>query len=313
MKLCYIGLPDISRTQDTQFKAKRHLTLAKSLNFHLAYFPNTDPTQLDMGQNTTSSATKIAFDASAFGKLTPTEVENAVRRVNDSLDGNLYVGVKMCGANASPQCKAQAQAFETLFSYDPRAEQVFGQTRFPMKPPCPTIIGLPVTGTSHEARDAAARGYHPMTPGWQLHRDIARIWPAIVGGATSAVRRACQSQWHVNRVVVVHDNSETLDAYIYGSNSPIRRHFAGLAQRGLIGADIDTHLRRVVIAGCARKVGDDILALREAVGEFGVLNIIDPAGSDCSMIRNTMVRLVEDVMPLVATCDISQLKNLERA
>ena len=131
-------------------------------------------------------------------------------------------------------------------------------------------------------------------------------------GATSAVRRARPCHWQLARVVVVHDDPSTVNAYVHQTNSPIRRYFKQLARLGLIDENIDRHLKRVVIAGSITKVAEDILSLREAVGEFGTLHMIDPTGSDPSMTRNTMVHLAEDVIPMVNKSDIRAVKNLER-
>jgi len=142
--------------------------------------------------------------------------------------------------------------------------------------------------------------------------DTWLLRPAIVAGATSALRRAQPSQWQVNRVVVVHENAQTVHNYLHSSHSPIRRHFTYLAQRGLIDADVDAHLKRVVIAGSAQKVAEEILALREVVGEFGTLNIIDPVGNDANLMRKTMVQLAEEVLPMVTKSTVSHFKNLEK-
>lgn len=307
MKLGYIRMPDENRVCTSQ----NQLTLADSLNFHIAYFPKTDPQQFAMSLRAPTANTKIALDAAAFGPLTPSQIESAVRHVNHSLDGKLCLGVEMCGARASIRSKIDAQAFETLFSYSPQPDQAPSGSRFPMKPPCPNVIGLPVTGAREEAKLAAARGYFPMAPSWLRQTEVARLWPAIVEGATSALRRALPAHWQLSRVVVIHDDPATIDAYVFGQGSPIRRHFARLAQLGLIGADVDAHIRRVVITGSPTKVSQDILALREAVGEFGTLQLVDPAGSDPAMTKNTMIRMAEDVLPMVDKTSIRTFKNLE--
>lgn len=312
MKLGYIGMPDGFRTKDTQFKVPEQLTLADSLGFAFAYFPKADPYQFAAAQATRPKSIKVTLDASAFGPLCPTEIESAVRQVNEHWNGKLFLGLEVSGPDATAKHKAEAQAFETLFSYDSRADHVFSPTRFPMKPPCPEIIGVPVTGQCSEAKLAAARGYSPMTPEWLADTDVARIWPAIVAGATSSLRRARQSQWQVNRMVVVHDDAQTVQSYVYGANSPIRRHFSQMTQLGLIDGDVNALLDRVVIAGPVQKVADDILALRETVNDFGTLNMIDPVGSDPAITRNTMVCLAEKVMPIVDKSDVNTLKNLEK-
>ncbi|MEP3394148.1 MAG: hypothetical protein ABJN34_16795 [Litoreibacter sp.] len=308
MKLGYIGMPN----GDSQFRTHEHLALADRLNFHLAYFPETSPEYFAAPERKPASTMKIALDAAAFGPLSPSEIEEAVRLVSDKLGAQLSLGIQMSSATSDTKSKTRAQAFETLFSYDPRVEQLIPVSHFPMKPPRPEIIGLPVTGASSEARLAAARGYSPMTPSWLSDKDVARVWPAIVNGATSAVRRAQPSQWQVNRLIIVHDDDATLNEYAYGANSPYRRHFARHAQHGLIDSDVDAHLNRVVIAGSANKVAEEILELREAVGEFGALNIVDPIGTDPNMTKATMLRLAQDVMPMIEKSYVSPLKNLER-
>ena len=312
MKLGYIGMLNGFRAANTRFKVPETLTLADSLGFAFAYFPKADPYQFAAAQTMCSSTIKVTLDAAAFGPLCPTEIESAVRQVNEHWDGKLLLGVEVSGPNASAKCKAEAQAFETLFSYGPRADHELWSTRFPMKPPCPEIIGIPGSGQSSEAKLAAARGYSPMTPEWLADKDVARIWPAIVAGATSALRRARQSQWQVNRMVVVNDDAQTLQKYVYGTNSPIRRHFMQTAPQGFIEGDVNTFLDRVVIAGSAPKVAKDIVALRETVGDFGTLNIIDPVDSDPTITKNTMIGLAETVMPLVEKSDVNTLKDLEK-
>ena len=312
MELGYIGLPDGHRVQDIRFKMQEQLMLADHLGFTSAYLPKIDPHQFAATQGAQTHNIKITLDASAFALSGPSALECAVREIDDQLDGRLNLGVAICGPNASHQCKAAAQTFETLFSYDRPADPVFAPSRFPMKSPRPDIVGLPTSGLWTEAKVAATRGYCPMTPSWLPDKEVARIWPAIVAGATSALRRAQPSQWQVNRVVVVHENAQTVHNYLHSSHSPIRRHFTYLAQRGLIDANVDAHLKRVVIAGSAQKVAEEILALREVVGEFGTLNIIDPVGNDANLMRKTMVQLAEEVLPMVTKSTVSHFKNLEK-
>ena len=311
MKLGYIGMPDTNRLQGAPFQHHEHLALAESLAFHSAYFPQKKPQDI-LNSDAAGGDIKIVLDAAGFAGVSPSDIETAVRDANDQFQGRLHLGVEICGPTDSAKIKTQSQAYETLSSYGQKSDQMFAQSRFPMKPPCPEIIGLPRSGVCSETRLAAARGYSPMTPSWLPEKDVARMWPAIVSGATSALRRAQPSQWQVNRVVVVHEDAKTVEAYVKGANSPIRRYFENLARRGLMTGDLDRHLSQTVIAGSAQKVAEDILSLRERVGTFGTLNIIDPRGRDANMTKTTMVRLAENVMPMVATSDVSQFKNLER-
>lgn len=311
MRLGYIRIPDHRPSHDPRTEIQDRLSLCSQLGVHVAYLPDTPPEQLEH-PHTAANSPKIALDASAFGPLSPSELEQAVRKLNNRLGGKLCLGVEMSCARVSAKRKANAQAFETMFSHDPRPERVKTTSRFPMTPHCPKIIGIPLTGHRDEAALAAARGYFPMTPSWLTKADAAQHWPAIVQGATSAVRRACTSHWQMARMIVIHEDQSVIDAYVFGSGSPIRRHFARLSAEGLIGGDIDTHMKRVVISGSASKVAEDILALRETVGEFGTLHCVDPSGSDPTITRNTMIALAQTVLPMVDTPDTHSVKTLEK-
>lgn len=312
MKLGYIRMPDLRPTRDDHTAIRTQLELADGLGVHVAYFPGQDPQGVVASQGVGADRIKIGLDTTAFGLLSPRQLERSVREANQRLGGRLYLGVAMGCEPVRTKNRADAQNFETMFSHEPWWVSGDVAAHFPMKQPCPKIIGLPAHGTAQEAGLAAARGYLPLTPSWLTPNDAARHWPAIVGGATSALRRACPSDWQLARSVVVHDDPAVIDAYVFGPNSPIRKYYSRLAQHGLGGVDIDAHLRRVVIAGTAENVANDILALQKTVGEIGTLYIIDHPGRDPDMTRNTMVRLAQDVMPMVIKTNVRPHKELER-
>ncbi|MEP4197898.1 MAG: hypothetical protein ABJL99_19910 [Aliishimia sp.] len=310
MKLGLIRMPDVNPLRGQESTVNAQLGLADSLGFELMYMPKIEPIRFADIKSVQTNHLRIGLDASAFGSMSPRDTEVAIRSVNDALGGQLCLGVQMCHGNSSTKNKADAQNFETLFSHDPHLEKT--SSRYPMKPPRPEIIGLPMTGAPQEVATAAIRGYLPLTPSWLGHSEAAHHWPAIVSGATSALRRARPADWQIARSIVIHDDPEVVRSYVFGPRSPLRMHYARLAQDRLISPDIDHHLRKLVIAGSAGKVAEDLLALQEVVGEIGTLHLLDPAGRDPEMTRNTMVRLAEDVMPLITTSDAQSNKELER-
>ena len=311
MKLGLIGPHDGGEPRVGCPELQSQLNLASSLGFDQVYFSGMRPDDLATLPIDQTTQIKIGMDARAFGPCPPSEIERVVLKTQDRLGCRLALGLKMYGAGASSTQLTKAQAFDTLFSQDPRTELTFGAQRYPIKPQCPDVIGLPVTGACEDVAIAAARGYYAMSPSWLPAPQLARHWPAIVQGATSALRRARRAYWQVARMIVVHEDAATLDAYIYGTNSPFRRYYTYLSICGLIGSDVDAHLRRVVIAGSASKVADTILKLRETAGAFGSLQIVNPAGNDPTMTRGTMIRLAEQVRPLVAAAGLENFKELE--
>jgi hypothetical protein len=313
MKLGLIRIPEPRPAREEQTAVCHQLMLVENLGFDLAYLPKLAPHQIAPSRlSTKTSKIRVGLDAMAFGRRAPRDLEAAVLAMNSDLDGRLSLGVEMCGPKASTRCKAEAQNIETLFSDNPAWEYTPGGSRSAMEPDCPEILGLPVVGSAQETALAAARGYRALTPSWLPHRDVARHWPAVVVGATSALRRARPSHWQLARTIVVHDDPAMVHAYVYGARSPIRRYYSRLAKRGLISPGIDENLKHLVIAGTADQVAGKILALQEAVGEIGTLHCIDHPGSDPEMTRNTLVCLAEDVMPMLGNPSANKTKELER-
>lgn len=287
------------------------LELASRLGFQMVYLPATKPRHV-IGPGRDSSV-QIGLDASAFGPRSPSNLETDIRDLNDALEGRLNLGIRMCCGDVSTQSRAEAQNFETMFSRDSTLGRASVPSRFPLRSPCPKIMGIPVTGSAQEAKIAAARGYYPLTPSWLSHQDVARHWPAIVKGATSALRRARPSHWQVARSIVVHDDPATVQAYVFGAKSPFRAYYTRLMRQGLILSDsIETTLKNVVISGSIAQVSEKLLAFREAVGDFGTLHLIDFADCDPEMTLTTMTRLAEDIMPLVGKTNVDTHNELER-
>ena len=311
MRLGLLGMSAACLGQGDLKAVFDQLRLADGLGFHLAYLPNFSPLLLANFRLSPDMRLGVGLDAAAFGALSPRNLEAAVRRVNEHLTGRLYLGVEICSESGSRVSRTEAQNFETLFSTNsiPCNTSLSG---FPMTPPCPKIVGIPKTGGHEEAAHSAARGYLPLTPSWLRTEQVARHWPAIVEGATSALRPARPSHWNLARMIVVHDDPAKIEPYVSGANSMIRRYYARLAKRGLLVSNLDDHLKQVVISGSAEKITEDILALQEAVGEIGTLHMIDLPGGDPDMTRTTMVRMAEDVLPMVSQLDARQSKELER-
>jgi hypothetical protein len=311
MKLGFIRMPDQHLHDAPSIAITSQLKLADELGIHIAYLPTLLPRQLLALGGAQTKTLKIALDATSFGRMAPREMERSVRQINDALQERLYLGIDICCDSSCARQRSQAQEFETIFAYG----SVFGQhlvnAPFPMKAPCPKILGLPVQGTTQEIAFAAARGYMPMTPSYLSAADAAHHWPAMVAGATSALRRAKPRHWQIARNIVIHDDRATREAYVFGAKSPIRKHYNRLNNLGLLKDSVDTHLKNSVIAGSSQQVADKILALKETAGDIGTLYFIDHPQSDANIARDTMVRLVQNVMPQLKTTDIRTFKELE--
>jgi len=161
---------------------------------------------------------------------------------------------------------------------------------------------MPEAGKSADMRQAAANGFHAMSPAHQTRSCLSRHWPALVAGATHAARRACPSHWHVARCIYVSDNPAKVAAYCAG---PAAAYFRQLPCSG--GIDNGA----APIAGSAQDVAAQLRALRARVGPFGVLHCIDP-GLGIAEAQIQRQRLARDVLPIVNGKLPTSIKELER-
>ena len=113
----------------------------------------------------------------------------------------------------------------------------------------------------------------------------------------------------------VSDDMATAKEYALGAQSPYRYYYSQLLTKmkkhgraNLFKADqnmsddevtLDSVLEDCVIFGTPDKVADDILALRDNVGDFGTLLYAGKDWADVELGRNSMILLAEKTMPLV--------------
>jgi alkanesulfonate monooxygenase SsuD/methylene tetrahydromethanopterin reductase-like flavin-dependent oxidoreductase (luciferase family) len=140
-------------------------------------------------------------------------------------------------------------------------------------------------------------------------------WDRYVEGCQRAGRRADQADWRVARNVFVADDERTAREYAFGTDSPYRFYYQQLGfklvragRANLFKPDpelpdsvvtTDYILDRVVIAGTAPQVAEEILALRELVGDFGTLLYCAMDWVDPTLARRSLELMAEEVLPAV--------------
>ena len=185
----------------------------------------------------------------------------------------------------------------------------------PLQQPHPPIIVMVVAPYSKGITEAAARGWEPMSANFLLPQWVATHWPKYVEGCERMGRPADPANWRVARSIFVADDLKKAKEYALGSNSPYRFYFSQLLTKmkkhgrsNLFKEDPDMHddevtldyvLERCVLWGTPDKVADDILALREQIGDFGRLTYAGKDWVDAELGRNSMILLAEKTMPMV--------------
>lgn len=185
----------------------------------------------------------------------------------------------------------------------------------PLQRPHPPIVVTAVAPFSKGVTAAAKRGWDPISANFLLRKWVATHWPRYVEGCEAGGRPADPANWRVARSVFVADDMDTAREYALGPRSPYRFYFHQLLTKmrkhnrvNLFKHDqgmdddavtLDGVLEDCVIWGTPDKVADEILALREEVGDFGTLLYAGKDWADPALGRRSMVLLAEQALPRV--------------
>ena len=125
-----------------------------------------------------------------------------------------------------------------------------------------------------------------------------------------------QNDWRIARTIFVADDEATARRYaIEDANGPYRAYYGQMLQK-MIRAKranvfkndrdqpdneitLDYVLENLVLYGTVNKVVDQILALREEVGDFGELVYAGMDDVDPALNKRSMILMAEQVMPRV--------------
>lgn len=289
MLLGLIRDPDPADPVDAKNGSLETIALADCLGLRQVQLCARDERDLDLIIEMTERI-RIGLGAARLNGRSPGAKARDLRAMQDRAGGRLVLGLP---SDTSPGARREAETLETLVSEPglcPLSADLPTDPRFPIAPPRPEILGLPVTGTPQEAAASAALGRLILSPAWITPQALSWHWPAIVAGATHARRRVHPAHWHVARCVMVSDDPDAIARF---TNGPVRAY---LMRCGVAETDLRRLLPHLVIAGPAARVASAISRMRNRVGPFGVLHCIDPGG-DAAPVRETLTRMVRDVLP----------------
>ena len=186
----------------------------------------------------------------------------------------------------------------------------------PYQQPRPEIVGTVVAPFSKGVVIMGERDFHPLSANFLLPHWLTTHWANYAEGKTKAGVKPDPAEWRVARTVFVADDDKVAASYgRHDANSPYRFYYKQL-QTKLTKAgrhavfkerlDQPDHeityefvLDRLCIHGTVNKVVDQILALREQVGDFGELVYAGMDWVDPKLARRSMQLMAEEVMPRV--------------
>jgi len=191
-----------------------------------------------------------------------------------------------------------------------------GYLHKPYQKPRPEIVGTVVAPSSKGVIAMGERDFHPLSANFLLPHWLPSHWANYAEGKRKAGQTADPAEWRIARTIFVADDDQTAAAYgRYDPASPYRfyyhqlqtkltltkRHVVFKEREGQPDAELtpDFVLDRLVIWGTVNKVVDEILALRERVGDFGEIVYAGMDWVDPQLTKRSMELMATEVMPRV--------------
>jgi len=180
----------------------------------------------------------------------------------------------------------------------------------PYQRPHPPIVVTAVAPHSRGVMEAAKRGWLPISANFLLPEWVATHWTKLLEGKPDAK----PSDWRVAKSIFVADDDKVAARYGHSAEGPYHFYFKQLIRK-LVGAggrgnlfkldqnqpdsDItpEAMTKKLVIAGSVDSVVEQLLALREKIGDFGTLLYACHDWQDPALGRRSMQLMAEQVMP----------------
>jgi alkanesulfonate monooxygenase SsuD/methylene tetrahydromethanopterin reductase-like flavin-dependent oxidoreductase (luciferase family) len=186
----------------------------------------------------------------------------------------------------------------------------------PYQKPRPEIVGTVVAPHSKGVIAMGQRDFHPLSANFLLSQWLPSHWANYSEGKRKAGLAADRSDWRIARTIFVADDDQI--ARRYGrddAGSPYRfywrtmlyklmkakRHIAFKVDQSQPDSDLteDYIMDNLVIHGTVNKVVDEILKLREEVGDFGEIVYAGMDWVDPRLAQRSMELMATEVMPRV--------------
>ena len=191
-----------------------------------------------------------------------------------------------------------------------------GELYKPFQQPRPEIVGTVVAPGSRGVIAMGERDFHPLSANFLLSQYLPSHWENYKKGRANAGASADPADWRVARTVFVADDEKV--AHRYGREdaaSPYRYYWRMMGKKMRFSnrqivfkthpeqddAEVtdDYLVERLVICGTVNRVVDEILRLRDEIGDFGELVYAGMDWVDPALARRSMELMATEVMPRV--------------
>lgn len=201
----------------------------------------------------------------------------------------------------------------TAITFTPEIGQ--GIAPRPLHNPHPPIVVTALAPYSQGITMAAERDWHPISCQYVQAHWVKTHLPKYLEGLVNAGKEPDPGGWRVAKCIFVSEDLATAQHYAKSADGPYGFYFSNLMKKlggggrlGLFGAypdqpekdiTLEQSLETQVIAGTPDSVADQILALREEVGNFGTIVYTGLDWADKTLGIRSMELMAEQVMPRI--------------
>jgi len=190
-----------------------------------------------------------------------------------------------------------------------------GAIQKPLQRPHPPIVVASMSPFSSSVTQAGERGWSFISANFLQPVWAASHWPKFVEGCEAAGRVPDARDWRVAKSVFVADDDATAWAYAADPDGPygyyyksLMRKLIGNGRADLFKADpnmpdeavtLEYVMDSLILHGTPASVTEQVIALRESVGDFGTLVYAGHDWADPTLARRSMELMATEVMPAV--------------
>jgi alkanesulfonate monooxygenase SsuD/methylene tetrahydromethanopterin reductase-like flavin-dependent oxidoreductase (luciferase family) len=186
----------------------------------------------------------------------------------------------------------------------------------PYQRPHPEIVGTVVAPYSKGVIAMGRRDFHPLSANFLMSKWLPSHWENYAKGKKQVGKLADRNDWRIARTIFVADDDKVAERYgKEDANSPYRYYWRLLLTKMISAkrhgafkldpSDPDSILTEdylmdhLVIRGTVNKVVDEVLRLREEVGDFGEIVYAGMDWVDPALTKRSMELMATEVMPRV--------------
>ena len=128
----------------------------------------------------------------------------------------------------------------------------------PVGPSCPTRrIAVPSPSTEQITKNIQ-QDCESLSVSWLPKEQLARHWAAHVKGCTYAGKRACPTDWHVARTILICDDPARAEAAVKADDSPCRVYYGKVAHADPNSPQVEAMIDASVLHGTLQTVLDKL-------------------------------------------------------